>query len=441
MAPNPLFPATSTPFPAGARATRELLKYIPQMPLKERDRRWDLCRKQMLMHGIDALVFLGNDIFWGTGMANMRYMFEVDSQSGAKAIFTLEEDPVVWNGIPHNQRPTNMYLSTQEWITDVRCAMGNAVICEELKARGFERGRIGLVTFSSTLQPPTLLHQDAVEFPRYLPNAEFIDASGIFQALRMVKSEDEIDMLRRASQISRKVVDAMVSTAVPGNTQADVYAEMIKTQIASGADPLIFNFFAAGPVEHPKDELWHLLHGCEQPLYPTMRPVEKGDIFVAEWHVKYAGYVCHTEYTVYVGDTPPPELQRIWDVTIESLDASKKALVAGNTIGEAVRMIREPCKRAGMDYVELGFHAMGLASPEFPTVIYENGYGYDSTNGSKIDSLVLEEGMCFGNNLDIHDPRWKPDVGCKLSDFMVVREHEAECLVDVPRQMGLSLKV
>lgn len=440
MAANPLFPPASKPFPAKARATRELMKYVPQMPLTERTRRWDKCRKQMLMAGIDVLVFLGNDLFWGAGMANMRYMFQVDSVSGAQAVFPIEGEPVVWNGIPHNQRPTNMYLSLQEWVSDIRCSNGNREICEELKARGFESSRIGLVSFSSTLQAPTLLHKDAVEFPRFLPNAEFIDASGILQAMRLVKSEPEIDMLRKAGKIARKVIDAMVETAVPGRTEAEVFAEMIRTQIANGAEPNVFNFFGAGPVEHPPEELWHLLHGCEQPLAPTTRPLSEGDLVIAEWHTKYGGYRCHTEYTVYVGKAPPAELQKIWDVSIECLDASKKALVAGRTIGEAVSMIRAPVERAGYDFVELGFHAMGLASPEFPTVIYKRGFGYDATNAARIEDFILEEGMCFGNNIDVHNARWKPDVGCMLSDFMVVRESEAECLIGVPRNIGCSMK-
>jgi hypothetical protein len=74
---NPPFPATAKPFPNNARATRELFKYVPQMPLRERDRRWDRLRKKMLMAGIDALVLLGNDIYWGMGMANLRYLFQV----------------------------------------------------------------------------------------------------------------------------------------------------------------------------------------------------------------------------------------------------------------------------------------------------------------------------------------------------------------------------
>jgi hypothetical protein len=51
---------------------------------------------------------------------------------------------------------------------------------------------------------------------------------------------------------------------------------------------------------------------------------------------------------------------------------------------------------------------------------------------------VLEEGMCFGNNLDLHDSNWKPDVGCMLSDFMVVRPGQAECLIGTPLEIGLA---
>ena len=296
--------------------------------------------------------------------------------------------------------------------------------------------KLGLVGFSSTIQTaPTILHADVVALERLLPQATFIDASWILEEMRMVKSEEEIDMLRKAGKIARKVVDAMVNTARPGVPDAAVYAEMIKTQISNGGEPNIFNLFAAGPVEHPANELWHLLHGCEQPLTPTMRPLAQGDIIVAEWHTKYGGYRCHTEFTVYVGKKAPKELLNIWAVSVECLHASKEALAAGRTIREALEIIRRPAARAGLDWVELGFHAMGTASPEFPTVVYPEGYGSNTLNGHRIGDMVLEEGMTFGNNVDLHDSRWKPDVGCMLSDFMVVRPKQAECLIDTPLEL------
>jgi len=436
---NPPFPPTRRAIPDGATATRELLKYVPQLPLEERDRRWDRLRKRMVMADLDALVFLGNDIYWGMGMANIRYVFQVDSTIGADGLFDLAGEPVVWNTLPHMNRPTSQYLSVQEWITDIRDRGGIDAIASELRARGLDRTRIGLVSFSSTVQTtPTLLHQHVVELERALPEVTWVDANHLLQEMRMVKSEAEIDMLRAAGKIARMTVDAMVGAAAPGVPDAAVYGEMIRTQIANGAEPNIFNLFSAGPLEHDPKELWHLLHGCDQPLTPSMRPLQDGDLIVAEWHTKYGGYRCHTEYTVYVGERPPPQLQRLWDIALECLDASRTALTAGRTIREALAILREPARKAEVDWVELGFHAMGLASPEFPTVVYEDGFGNPTLNGHNIGDFVLEEGMTFGNNLDLHDSAWKPDVGVMLSDFMVVRHDQAECLIGTPRQLGLT---
>lgn len=430
------FPPTARPIPEGARATRVPSRHAPQMSLKERDRRWDRARKKMLMAGLDALVFLGNDIYWGMGMANMRYMLQVDSQLGGEGIFPLSGEPVAWTGVPHMNRPTNMYLSLQDWLTDFRTRGGVAAVADELKARGLERSKLGLVGFSSTIQTtPTLLHDDVVKLKASLPDAQFVAASWIIEEMRMVKSEEEIGMLRSAGKVARKVIDAMVETARPGVPEAAVYAEMIRTQIANGGEPNIFNLFTSGPVEHSADELWHMLHGCEQPLAPTMRPLAAGDLVIAEWHTKYGGYRCHTEFSVYLGKRAPRELLNIWNVSVECLQASKQALAAGRTIGEALEIIRKPAERAGLDWVELGFHAMGTASPEFPTVVYKEGYGANTLNGHRILDMVLEEGMTFGNNIDLHDSRWKPDVGTMLSDFMVVRPGEAECLIGTPTEL------
>jgi Xaa-Pro aminopeptidase len=435
MKPKAPFPPTARPIPEEARATRVLAKYIPQLSLKERDRRWDRARKAMLMAGLDAFVFLGNDIYWGMGMANMRYMLQVDTHLGAEAVFPLEGEPVVWNGVPHMNRPTNPYLSLNTWLTDFRTRGGIAAVADELRARGLDRSRLGLIGFSSTIQlTPTLLHADVLNLQKLLPQAEFVDASHILQDMRMVKSEEEIEILRGAGKIARKVVDAMIESARPGVPEALVYAEMIKTQIANGGEPNIFNLFTSGPVEHPRNELWHMLHGSEQPIAPTMRPLAEGDLICTEWHTKYGGYRCHTEFSVYLGRKAPKELLNIWNVSVECLEASKTALVAGKTIREALEIIRRPAAKAGLDWVELGFHAMGTASPEFPTVVYAEGYGSHTLNGYRIMDFVLEEGMTFGNNVDLHDSRWKPDVGTMLSDFMVVRPGKAECLIGTPTE-------
>jgi len=125
----------------------------------------------------------------------------------------------------------------------------------------------------------------------------------------------------------------------------------------------------------------------------------------------------------------------IWAVCVETLDVAREALRAGNTLREAWRAIRKPCADAGMDFVELGFHAKGIGSPEFPTVVYQEGFAVGG-NGHTHEEFELREGMTLGVNIDIFDPRWKPDVGCMYGDFLVVRPGGGETLIDPPREIG-----
>lgn len=425
------------PVPEGAKATRELLKYFPQLSIAERDRRWREIRKRMFFANLDVLLFLGNDLRWDMGMANLRYVLQIGSKMGAWAIFPTEGDPVVWHSVPHISRPVDPHLAVQEWTTDIRPFTGHAAVVDELCRRGFERSRIGLVGFSSTIvRTPTILHGDVTAFQKAMPNAEFIDVSWMLQEMRLTKSEEEIALLREAGRIARKVVDTMHEFARSGVTEAEYWIEMMRTQVINGGEPDGFILLKSGPLEHPQDELWNLLHGCSQPLSPSMRPLVAGDLIICEFHTKYGGYKCHTEFTVYMGKKAPDELKDIWKVSLECLDVSREVLVPGKTFREAWEAIRRPAEKAGYDWVELGWHAMGNGSPEFPTIIYRPGWGSPALNGHRIADFVFEEGMTFGNNIDLNNPAWKMDVGCMLSDFMVVRTGGAEMLVNVPRELG-----
>lgn len=431
---NPHFPPVT--LPPGAKPTLVPMQFMPRFSLAERDTRWDALRKKMIIAKIDCLVFLGNDIYYDMGTANLRYVFHVGGKIAPYGAFFLHRDPILWNSIPHMNRPYNFNLSIQDWVSDIRIFSGLPVIAAELRDQGYERARIGLVGFSSTLAPLTLLQGEMNILKSELPHADFADASWILEDMRIIKSEEEIGMLRKAGVIARKTIDALLEVARPGVPEAEVFAEMIRTQVANGGEPNVFNLFNSGPVEHPETELWHLLHGVEQPQIPSMRPLEKGDLILTEYHTKYGGYSCHTEYTVHLGK-PPQKLLDLYKISVECLDISGEVFKEGNTLGQVLDAVRAPADRAKVDWVELGFHAMGLASPETPTVVYRPGYGSNALNGHNLTNFVLKEGMCFGNNIDLHDPTWKVDVGTMLSDFMVVRKDKAELLVNTPRELGV----
>src|SRR5687767_9916391 len=131
---NPLYPPHAVP--EGAQPTKVPLRYLPQLSLAERDRRWDALRKRMLLARIDALLFLGNDIYWDMGIANIRYVFHVASKISLYAAFFIDQPPIVWNSVAHMNRPFNFLHSTQQWVSDIRAYRGLPEIASELRGRG-----------------------------------------------------------------------------------------------------------------------------------------------------------------------------------------------------------------------------------------------------------------------------------------------------------------
>ena len=244
MAHNP--PFRPHLLPDGAQATKELLKYVPQLSLKERDRRWDGIRKKMLLANIDVLLFMGLDVFWDMGMINLRYVTQVGSKMGAHALFFVDREPIIWNALPHMNRPTNMAMSTQEWVSNFRPYAGVADVAAAVRESGFNSGRIGLVSFGNTIvTTPTTFHGDVLAYQKELPAFQFVDANWVVEQMRLIKNEEEIAMLAKAGALARKTVDTLIEYSRPGVTEAALYAELIKTQVANGGEPQIFHLLSS----------------------------------------------------------------------------------------------------------------------------------------------------------------------------------------------------
>lgn len=418
---------------AETHASQELLQYVPQLSLAERDRRWQATRRAMSNEGIDCLLLWGNDIFWDMGMANVRYLTQIGSKMHAFVVFPLHGEPVVFTGLPHMNRPLSIYLSTQRWVTDIRINIGIAKVATTLQELGFERATIGIVGFGTTLVPDNVPHQEYVTLLERLPAAKFVPARHILDRQRTIKSEEEIRMLEKAGELALKTVQTMVASARPGVRECELYANMVHTQISNGCEPIVFNLLHSGPATAPlSDGLQHLVHGCEYPGAPTTRPLRAGDLIVTEFHTSYGGYLAATEFSVFVGKAPR-ELRRIHEVAMECLNSGIEKMRPGVTLRELWEAFRRPCERAGIDYVELGFHGHGLASPDYPSVTYKTGEAPMLT-GDALGDVVVQENMVFGTNIDLFDPNWRPDVGIMFGDMLHVTRNGARKLVNIPMQ-------
>lgn len=412
----------------------DLKPYIPQLSLAERDRRWRATRQRMEADEIDCLIVWGNTISQGLGMTNVRYLTQVGSWHGGIALFPLEGEVTLFSAPPHMSLPYNGYLAAQDWIADIRPYSMRAIV-EELKARRLERGRLGVVSYGNVVAGNNLTYYDYLALREGLPQATFVDTSEMVEGLRRIKSPEEITMLEKSGAIGRKVVHTLIETAAPGVRENELYAEMIRTQLIEGAEPNIFILMSSGPIAGGGVMQRRLTHGNDQPLCPTSRKLENGDIVICEFHVSYAGYLSAVEFTVAVGE-PPRELKELHAVAVECLQAGIEQFRPGASVRQVAAAMREPVLGRGLDYLELGFHNHGLSSADFPTIVYKPGWGRMAFDD--LPDFALDEDMIFGTNIDIQNPRWKSDVGVMFGDTIHVTPSGGRRLVGIPLNLPVK---
>jgi Xaa-Pro aminopeptidase len=406
---------------------------IPKLSLKERDRRWNELRKKMALNGIDVLVFYGSDTGWGRGMVNFRYITHFADAHGGWAIFPSCGECTIFSGPAHVAIPYSRYISLQNWVTDLRPNSGTQVVARELIDRGFSKSRIGIVSYGSTgVSSDSMPYKGYMQLRNCLPEAEFIDANPILTEMRVIKSKEEIDFLYKAGTIARKKIDAMINSMKIGNTEADVFADMISADIKNGAEPQTFLLMSTGNVYDKDPGYKFLIHGSSQPASPVMRNLKDGDLAICEFHTTYGGYMAGAEFSLFLGK-PPQELIDLHKACIESIQSAVDTIKPGITMREAWQAIRRPIEDRGFDYVELGFHGHGLASPEYPLSVYREIDG-GTMAGYKIADFNFEENMVISLNIDVHNPDWRKDIGLMFGDMLHITKNGAIKMVNIPTE-------
>lgn len=411
---------------------------IPTLSIEERDRRWATIREHMYQQDIDCLLVWGLNKAEGIGKANIRYLTQVPGQSiqvSAVAVFPYTGAPVVFNDIPHLHKPYNVYKSYQDWVEDTRLLDFGEVIAE-IRARGLTDGRIGIVGQGGRHSVPHRFYEQLAE---ELPDVEFVEATHLIENARIVKSEGELDMLRRAGEIGHEMAEEFMR-AEPGQREHDLYAGMVSTQIRAGGEASTFILMDSGsPVGGQRK---HLMHGKGKPLSPSRYQLSEGDLVICEYHANYGGYLVAAEKSIVLGSAPE-ELEAVHQVCLDCFDSGLEFFTPGTRLVDLWEAIRAPALEADMDFIELGFHGHGLGSPEFPAVVYSQeptrtypeGMKDHFLSGEGLEEVRLREGMVLGVNIDVHDPEWRDDVGLMFGDTVHVSAAGPEKLVDTPIEL------
>jgi len=400
----------------------DLGEYMPQPSLKERDRRWQLIREQMLLWNLDCLLVWGSDSQFTLCEAGFRYVTSIPNSNGRSlCIFPRKGDPIAFVGESHCHYVSYIY----KWVGTVRPFASAGDVLGILKEMGFASGRIGFVGDIPHYWPFVLQYNIWSDILKGMPQADFVNFAPALWNITMIKSEEELAFLRTAGKIAPKVYEALLSALRPGALECEVYAEMQRAMTANGGESTSMILMDIGNPVFP--------HAKFPPV--NMRPIKQGDMAITEYHVKYAGFQTHTERTVSLGK-PSSETMDLYSIGLECYRSAMKVLKPGCLFKDAMIALRKPVRDNGMAFAECGFHSHGSTSGGFPT------FGVASIDEhiddySNLEPVMIRENMVFTHMIDLYNPKIKNAHGMMLADSFVVTKDGPEVFASIPLELAV----
>jgi methionyl aminopeptidase len=196
------------------------------------------------------------------------------------------------------------------------------------------------------------------------------------------KSPSEIEKMRRSGHIVRQVLEAVREEVAPGKTTMDLERVAERKIKELGAKPAFKGYYDYPCVlcTSVNDEI---VHGIPS----ERRVLKKGDIVSIDCGVVLDGFYGDSAITVPVGDEVSPDLQKLLEVTRESLEHGIKAAQIGNTVGDVGAAVQQVVEANGFSVVrEFVGHGIGTKLHEDPQV---PNYGTPGHGARLRDGMVL----------------------------------------------------
>lgn len=229
--------------------------------------------------------------------------------------------------------------------------------------------------------------------------ATLIPMSTKINGFRAVKEPWELELMKKAQEITDIAFTEMLSRIRTGLTEKQLQAELIYCLLKNGADGLAFDpIVISGPNTS-------MPHGV-----PGDRVVEEGDFITMDFGAAYKGYCADMTRTVAVGYATE-EMEKVYNIVLQAQTAAIAATKAGCTGAEIDGVARKIITDAGYGSyfghsyghsIGMECHEMPACGPSSKTVIGENvvcsaepGIYLPDKFGVRIEDLVIfREGGC-----------------------------------------------
>ncbi len=277
-----------------------------------------------------------------------------------------------------------------------------------LNDRGIAGGKIGLEN--------TVRYFIVDGLKRDAHTHEIVSAEPITRGCRMYKSAHEIELMRKANEVTLTAYRHVWDTLEVGMTPDDVNAKMSAAQKALGGSGIwnmaLLNEASAFP------------HGSEQP-----QEVRNGSVVLMDCGCSVHGYQSDISRTFVYGEATTRQ-REVWNL----VRAGQQIAMETATIGTAAGKVDDAVRKL---YEAKGF-GPGYATPGLP---HRTGHGigmdgHESVNFVHGETEKLASGMCFSNEPGIYI---MGEFGVRLEDCIYMTDSGPKWFTEPPSSIDAPI--
>lgn len=383
----------------------------------ELERRWSEVRSAMTVEGIDILVMQNTNQFLG---GYVKWFTDVPAFNGypTTVIFPKDDDMTVINVGPRMDPESILTdLSTKDWAyRGVKNRFTSPYFPSlhysrqydaELVASLLKKMEACTVGFVGISHIPSPFHD---YLKTQLTNARFVDATNIVDSIKAIKSEEEIELIKRTATMQDQTLEKAFKSIKPGMRDFEIFALAQYTAQKLGSEQQLI-MVGSAPMGMP----------CPMMKRHFMnRQIGPGD-----------------QLTLMIEANGPGGLYTELGRTCVLGKASEELLEACEVAKEAQRVTLELLKPGAEPKDLVDANNDFLRSKGFPVEkrLYAHGQGYDLVERPAIredESMKLQANM----NITIHPIAVSATTFSWICDnYMMTENGHSECLHKTPKEI------
>jgi len=381
--------------------------------IHEYKKRIQKTKKRMETEGIDVL-FISQP-------ANMNYLTGYDGWSfyvNQGVIVSLDKEDPIWAGraMDANGARITTFLKDE----DIRGYADNYVqsktkhpmqfVADIIKKKGWEGKNIAV-----EMDQFYFTHRCYLELEKALPKAKFKDGNLLVNRVRMIKSDKEIEFMKKAGKIAEKVMEAGIDAVNVGVRECDAaakisYAQIIGTEEYGGDYPAIVPLMMAGEGTSTPHLTW------------SDRKFQNNEAVLLELSGVYKHYHAPIARTIYLGN-PPKLMKETVNVVMHGLNKTLEFIKPGITCEAVEAKWRDAISHSTVVKESRLGYSIGLNYPP--------DWGEQTVSLRPGDQTVLKPNMAF----HIIPGIWYKEVGFEVDASIRITENGYESLYDFPIEL------